>query len=264
MKKNITIIGLVVLFLALIIGGFFFVKAKSQPAQDDQDQVQDGKTVEVPLADRPYVSLTPRADGKEFTLNISKIKDTDTIEYELVYLSQGLSRGVVGSIDVEGQSSIERDLLLGTCSKSVCKYDEGVEEGTLTLRFRGDVGSRKFTSDFHLQQNEKELSSMDEQFKISGQFSQTAYYLTMGTIGLPDEVEGEVLAGPYGVFTAASSTVKNATLTFSLESLSEGFQVLAWNGKAWVQQEDFQVEDQTISGSIDSLDIFVLTAPATP
>ena len=264
MKKIAAIIGLVILLLALIIGGIFFLKSRSNRNQEDQDQVKNEKTVEVPLVDRPYATLTPRTDGKEFTLNISNIKETDTIEYELVYLSQGLSRGVVGSIEVEGKSSIERDLLLGTCSKNVCKYDEGVEEGTLTLRFRGDAGNRKFVSDFHLQQNEKELSSVDEQFKVAGSFTTGAYYITMETIGLPGEIDGEVTAGPYGIFTSGSDAVKTATLTFTLETLPENVQVLAWDGKAWVQQEDFEIDSQSIGGSISNLGSFVLITPNTP
>jgi hypothetical protein len=202
MKKNLTIALIVIAVLLIAVGAIFIMRGKRVTETSNNNQQNQQETVETPLEERPFVSLTPRADGKEFTLDITRIKNTQTIEYEMVYESQGLSRGVIGSVDLNGEDKIERKLLLGSCSKNVCKYDEGVEQGTLTLRFRGPEGTEKFTSDFRLQQGGEELTSIDGKFKLAGKFSAATFYLTMLTIGLPEKVESKIVGGPYGIFTA--------------------------------------------------------------
>lgn len=232
MKKilPIIIVGIVVFFL--VVGGFLITRSKKALPPSTIKPAEE-TLLETPLEERPYVSLTPRSDGREFTLDISRIKNTQTIEYELVYLSQGLSRGVIGSLDLKGETSISRKLLLGTCSRDVCKYDEGVTEGTLTLRFRGADGVRKFVSDFHLQKGDKELNSIDGKFKFTGKFSPGAFYITMPTGGLPGPVEGEVIAGPYGIFTSGPTTVKEGRVSF--EGLDSSVKIYSWTGKTWAE-----------------------------
>ena len=177
MKKRLTII-LIIIGVFLIVGGIFLIKARNKDQNTDESQQDQKKTLETPLEDRPYVALIPRADGKEFTLEISRIKNAKTIEYELVYESQGLSRGVIGSVELSsGEAEVSRKLLLGTCSRDVCKYDEGVEQGNLTLRFRGTEGTRKFETSFHLQQGGKELTSMDNNFNLTGKLKLFSGYI---------------------------------------------------------------------------------------
>lgn len=258
MKKKYFLIALAIVALAL---GGFLIWRKGRIAEEASPSQPEGALLETPLEERPYVTMMPRADGKEFTLEISRIKNAKTIEYELVYLSQGLSRGVIGSITLkEGEEAVSRKLLLGTCSRNVCKYDEGVEEGTLTLRFRGAEGTRKFISEFHLQQGDKELTSTDGNFSLEGSFS-TAFYLTISTIGLPKEIEGKVIGGPYGVFTAGSKSVRNGEVTLKLDEENDSAQLFSWTGKAWQEIKDTEIEGKTVSASVTSLATFVVTAP---
>lgn len=242
MKKVLPII-VVVLVSLLGIGGFWVLKSKKTSIPPISVLSPEEKTVEVPLEERPYVVLIPRADGREFTMEISNIKDAKTIEYELVYLSQGLSRGVVGAVDLAGETKISRKLLLGTCSRNVCKYDEGIEEGTLTLRLRGPEGTRKFSADFYLQKGTKELTTVDEKFKFIGKLPVTTYYLTMSTIGLPGPIEGEVVGGPYGIFTSGTATIKGGQISFGgLNSLAK---IYSWTGKNWQQMKTAEAPELT-------------------
>ena len=258
MKKNLTIILVLIAILAVVVGVFLVIRGRNRNKIVDKE-VQEPTTLETPLVDRPFVVLIPRADGKEFTMEISRIKNTKTIEYELVYLSQGLSRGVIGSIETNGETNVSRKMLLGSCSKDVCKYDEGVEEGTLTLRFRGTDGVRKFTADFHLQQGKQDLVSMDGKFKLNGKFSSTTYYLTMSTIGLPEEITAKVVGGPYGIFTAGSSTVKNVSLTLGLNEQLDTAKLLLFNGKSSIEQTGVKIDNGNLIGTVNSLGTFFAT-----
>lgn len=257
MKKNLPIIVGVVIFVLLLAGTFIWWRGKRARETQVPSPTPEGVLVETPLKERPFVTLTPRTDGREFTLEISRIKNTKTIEYELVYLTQGLSRGVIGTIDLKGETTISRKLLLGTCSRGVCKYDEDVTEGTLTLRFRSPEGTRKFVSDFHLQQGGKELTSIDGNFKLEGKLSLGTFYLTMPTIGLPQDFEGETIGGPYGVFTVGSKVIKNGKETLTLSEETPSVKLYVWTGRVWEEIEKVEIEDKEISAEIDSLGVFI-------
>lgn len=263
MKKNWWIFLLVFSTLLLLGGIFFLIKRASPKKGGTPTPTPEGVLIETTLAERPYVTLTPRADGRELKLSISRIKNAQTIEYELVYLSRGLSRGVIGTINLSsGQTSYVKDLLLGTCSKNVCKYDEDVSEGTLTLRFRSQEGVRKFITDFHLQQADDELTSMDGNFKIEGKTSTGSYYLTMSTVGLPGEPEGTIVSGIYGVFSSSGQTLKNAQITLALTESAATASLYSWQNKAWQEEKTgFETDGESVSAIINTLTTFVAVTP---
>jgi hypothetical protein len=159
MKKNLMIVVVVAGIILLIVGGLFlFSRGKTGITSVKITPTPEPVSVEIPAEDLPTVRIIPRADKKEITLEIKEIKNADSIEYELSYLSKGLSRGVVGTIELKGETSITRQILLGTCSKNVCKYDEGVTGGSLLLRLRGASGVTKITADFDLSTSSKGLT----------------------------------------------------------------------------------------------------------
>lgn len=214
MKKYFIVGAIVIVGLIVLAGGAFFIlKNKEKPEVVPTPKVNN-QVIETSIGERPFVSLTPRADGRELTLEISRIKNAETIEYELTYLAGDLSRGVIGTITPQGDTMVSRKLLLGSCSKNMCKYDENVEQGTLTLKFRAADGVRKFTSDFHLQNGVKELSLNDGSFKLESLATLNSYYITMSTIGLPGDVKFVEL-GPYGIFTSGSSLISGAKVSFA-------------------------------------------------
>jgi len=158
--KKITAIILVV-FLGLgIIGGLFFLVFKNKKASSSLKPTPTPQQImeELPAEELPLVWVIPSADKHEVTLEIKNIKNATSLEYELTYLSKEIPRGVVGTVNLkEGETSITRKILLGTCSRNVCKYDEGVTGGTLTLRLRGPEGLIKVTGDFDLQSKNRQI-----------------------------------------------------------------------------------------------------------
>ncbi len=162
MKKNIEVILVVLISLAAVIAVVsLLAKNKSSLSTSKVTPTPEQITKELSSEELPTVRLIPRADKHELTLEIKDIKNADSIEYELTYLSKGLSRGVVGTINLNKETSITRKILLGTCSRNVCKYDEGITDGMLTLRLRGPEGVVKITADF-------DLSSQNYQLNLKG------------------------------------------------------------------------------------------------
>ncbi|MBN1169199.1 hypothetical protein JXA63_04895 [Candidatus Woesebacteria bacterium] len=132
MKTNKLIPLIAVLALVLGVVGFFLLR--------------NGGNVSV--------TLTPSDDGHWLKLDVSGIsQNADKMEYELIYnLPDGRVQGVPGSIELEGESKVERDILLGTESSGNYYYDEGVESGTLTLRlFKNDDLFQENTKDWILE-----------------------------------------------------------------------------------------------------------------
>lgn len=196
-----------ILFLVgviVLIGVFVVLKRGSNKQETSEDE---GSLIEVSLSDRPLTSLTPSSDGHWLKLKIEKIKiSASSLDYELLYsLPDGRTQGVPGTINLKGETSIERDLLLGSESSGKFRYDEGVEEGTLTLRFRNDKGKliTKFSTKFHLESGVKSLSSIDGKFSFElAKTASKVFFVTMETFGIPEEAPVSVKTGPLGVFAS--------------------------------------------------------------
>lgn len=227
----------VILFLVgagVLVGVYFFVikGGGDKVGTDDETTLQ-----EVSLNARPVTSLTPSDDGHWLKLEITKIVlDAASLDYELLYkLPDGRTQGVPGTIKLEG-GDIERDLLLGSESSGNFRYDEGVEEGTLTLRFRNDKGKliAKFAGQFHLQSDVLSLTSIDGVFSYSLDEPSDAYFVTMETFGVP-ETPSNVSTGPYGIFSSSSEAHPG--------EVKLNGKISRWNDSEWKALEGVRSSD---------------------
>lgn len=261
MKKNLLIVG--VLIVILLLGGFFLWSRKEGVRPEAvPTPTPEGRLIETTLEERPYVTLTPSQDGHWLTLSIEGIKDEKTLEYELIYnTASGVTQGSTNTVELEGESSYTKKILLGTESRGHYRYDEGVTQGTLTLRFRSSEGVRKFISEFHLQQGDAKLTSIDDNFSFSGKFPPTTFYLTMSTVGLPGEIEGKVVGGPYGTFTIGGETIKNGTVTLAMSEENPTAKLFSWTGTVWQEEnKGFEIDGKIVSAQVDKLTTFIAVA----
>jgi hypothetical protein len=202
MKKYLPFILLGAGVLVIVIA-FVFVKFrhKNEIPVDEEEAV-----AEIPFDKRPYASLTPTEDGHYLNLEVSNVTlDAATMEYELLYKTQnGLTQGVPGEFELKGQISYTADLLLGSESSGKFRYDEGVKEGTISLKFRNDKGKLvgKLLGEFRLYSGEDVLASADNKFEFDLSDYDEQYFVVMDTFGLPKSYDGSVSAGPVGVFAS--------------------------------------------------------------
>lgn len=204
MKKFLPLILLGVGILVLILV-FVLIKNKKTALVVDDSSV----LAEVLFKDRPFANLTPTSDGHYINLKIDKITlpKAVSLDYELLYeLPDGRTQGVPGTVDLKGEKSFERKLLLGSESNGKFRYDEGVKEGSLTVRLRDSKGKllAKFSTKWHLQSVDQELTSIDENFTYKlDKKPKGIYFVTMETFGLMDMSVTEVASGPYGIFSSS-------------------------------------------------------------
>lgn len=237
MKK---FLPLILLFLGIAVLGVVFFVVKGGKSKDDQSKPKEEVAlIDLSIDERPVVSLTPTSDGHYLNMKVEKIGfNPFSLDYELVYqVPGGVQQGVPGSVTLSGLDEFEAELLLGSESSGKFRYDEGVEEGKLTLSFRNEDGQLliRFTTEFHLQSGTDLITSPDGMFTYQLEEESDEYFVTMNTVGLPEDYSGSLKDGPYGVFSSSEDDLPG---TISIEG-----QVYYWGGDSWESLENNESSD---------------------
>lgn len=280
------------IILILVLGGlglsgwFGIQKFISKPA---------GPVEEVDLAfdaEGPYAALFPRRDGNALVLNLKRTSSYDSISYELAYTSNpdetiikgnkisddgegnsvsgSIDRGVVGNIDTkEKKGEYEQEILFGTCSKNVCKYDKGVENGTLTLHIKkGDKAFRMVTQ-WHLQKPDVALGSLTSGdghliYKVEGdrqELSNIGFSIINDLTGVPKLPSGKEVSGKvYSLNVPIAKTLSGGEVSMELaENPPDGAKIYRYENE-W-KELDTKAEGSKLSAKADGAGIFaVLTS----
>ncbi len=244
MRKYLELVLLLLGIISIVVV-LFFVNKKNTP--EVQNQEEESALLDVPLKDRPFVSLTPTSDGHYLKLRIENMsKLGSSLDYELLYeTKEKVTQGVPGTVDIKDKSFFETDLLLGSESSGKFRYDEGVEVGKLTLKFRNAEGKllSKFETEFHMQKGVDTLTSIDGvlKIKLSKSSPKGTYFVTMQTVGLPSFNPANIVSGPYGIFASGRFQVEN-------EVLESGAEIYRWDeeSKSWSKDPISKTLDKLI------------------
>lgn len=205
-SKSTTIILLTVLAIIITV---FLIKKSNNNQPDVAENIKKSLPINtIAVIDRPYISLSPDSSGRNLTLYIDNLDTKDKFEYELVYAATDKQEGVFGRINFASQVlPVEKKLLLGSKSAGgAVTYHEGVTGGSITVTY--DTIKLKESFNFlRFDSSDPVASSKDTRFQV--EFTPTSLVknsviVVMKTFGLPAEVDSEILAGPYGYFTAST------------------------------------------------------------
>ena len=270
MKK---IAGFLLVILFCLLGCSLFRK-NTGPVEEIKKRTPAPRQTTLKFSEKsPYVYLVPRPDGHAFNLYVSRFGEARHLEYELTYKTGTQLQGAIGRFELKGDTVRPEEVLLGTCSKGVCKYDEDVSEGTLTLKFLyKDIREEKiWESDFHFQEigvRGGKISSKDGKFTLdipSDSLSQSTFVLTMPLLGLPEPIGKKIEGVPYGVFATPGLKMKNGVVSFLFFSLPENFESLSifgWGGEKWVEYKTTaNLAKKTLSATVGQASIFAVAAP---
>lgn len=243
MKNRNLIIALSIAALAGVI--FFFLrKPKTETTAENPKASLPINTI--PVTDRPFVILTPDSSGRNITITLDNTTLDELIEYELVYSAGDKQEGAFGRINLATETQpVEKKLLLGSQSGGgKITYHEGVTGGSLTITYE-DIRLKENFNFLHYDSDKKSYSSVDSRFQVSfsdKDLKDNAVIIMMKSFGLPDELEGEILAGPYAVLTASGAYPEIATILLSQESLGEGINpsVFGFTEGEWVKLDSTQ------------------------
>lgn len=267
MKKNLPLILTLGFGLLVIVIGIVFLFRLVGTASKTRERGVPEKILEVPdISERPYVTFSPRGDGRAIVVRMAKIPRGAQIDYEITYLTEGVTQGIVGQVGLEeGQDIYEREHILGTCSRNVCKYDKNVETGRWNAKI--DLPDRIYEigSEWHLKRLSSGKAELKDKFTVSlpqGTFPKATYTFVHETQGLPSRLpNGTTLKyGPYH-FSASEKLNKNAVLQIAVEPMTTGVDsspdILQWDGSSW-KNLGGELKDGVLSVSIDSTGTFVV------
>lgn len=266
-KLNLILIGIVVL---LIVGGFFAYQ-RFAASKASQEVVEE---IDLPFdPEGPYALLLPRRDGNALLLNIKRTASYDEISYELAYSAEGIDRGVMGSIDTKSRKGeYEQEILFGTCSKNVCKYDKDVENGTLTLRIRKGNQAYRMITQWHLQKPDIALGVLTSgdnhlTYRIGssgGDLSLLKFTIINDLSGAPKLPDGKTVVGKvYGINTPEAKSLPGGSVTIELaenppsESKIARFDEIK---NKWVEFET-KTSGSTLTSTTDGGGVFTVLTP---
>ena|SRR3989344_1191155 len=93
--------------------------------------------------ERVGISVRFRGDRRAIIVNFSNLTSARSVGYTLSYNTRGTTQGAGGSIDPSTTgASASRELLLGTCSHGVCRYDTGLTNTRLVVTYTLNNGKR--------------------------------------------------------------------------------------------------------------------------
>lgn len=294
MKQKKTIILIIAILAVLLTGFLVFKNITSQ-----QNTVIE--EVDLPFdAEGPYAILYPRKDGNALVLSITRTASYDAISYEIAYTSlpedatlttagkkvspapktdEGdfiggvVDRGVKGDIDTKDKKGeYEQEILFGTCSKQVCKYDKGVENGTLTLHIKKGNKAFRMTTQWHLQKPDMALGLLTSgdghlSYKLDGDravLTRLDYSIVNDLTGLPKLPDGKkVLGKVYSLNVPIAKVLPSGTVTFELaDNPPAGARLNRFDASKskWVEV-DAKLEGSKFTGKSDSGGILAVLTP---
>jgi len=284
-KANKLTLGLIFLVIFIVVAGFFGYQ---------KFFVETGPIEEVDLtfdAEGPYALLIPRRDGNALILNLKRTATYDSISYELAYTADAdevvikgkkvddgesigsIDRGVVGEIDTkQKKGEYEQEILFGTCSKNVCKYDKGVENGTLTLHIRKGKKAYRMTTQWHIEKPDVSLGTLtsgDNHFTYSikasrEELSLIGYTIINNLTGSPKLPEGkEVSSKVYALNTPIAKDLMAGDIVLELsDNPWDGATLAMYSDKTGKWQElETKVMDNKLSAKAPGAGIFAVLVP---
>ncbi len=141
MKKTLSIFVLVFVLSAL---GTSLVSAKKL-----LPFLRKGAGVTTSTSSQVVSSVKFRGDRLGIIVTLGGLQAAYKVNYFLSYQTKGTTQGASGSITDTGVGSVTRDIIFGSCSKGVCRYDSGISNAKFVITIYLNSG-RKIVRSYKL------------------------------------------------------------------------------------------------------------------
>lgn len=247
---------IVLVFVPFLLSGCGLLKRKTVEDEPRAPITLNEPVNVISVAERPYLRLTPTADGKRLVVQIDTLPLPAKLGlYEIEYQAGTLLRGVSGSIDLEEATlPVSSTVDMGTCSTGgTCSYDKGVTGGTLEVQFSADPNFAVRTDWRYLEGATAKglFASRDTKFQMNAGklLDKTAYVIISETSGLPGPVDKTLASDPYGVFASSTLPSGEVEVSIRVDASLANASILSWDGSAW-QTHTAIVKDSKASATV--------------
>lgn len=261
-NKKVLVIALL-LIIAIVTGVVLFVKNKKTAAPvattATKKKVQSPVNV-IAVADRPYISLEPSADGHYITTNVIEVKKTATqLDYEMEYQTGSMLQGFGGLIKLDKLPVSDKKLFGSQSAGGAITYHEDIKGGNLLAQFTGteSYAVKSAWRYFANSDQASEFSSQDTKFTVGNQeLSKYSYIVIYNSPGYPAGLKGETISDPYVVRAEKSLKTISSNFAVSIRSSEEG-QIMGYDGAKW-QKMDSEYSDGAVKTSGPIMDLYIL------
>jgi len=142
-KQLVIALGVVLLVIILGVGGFLVLGSRNKSASVAKNAPNFVSSQDAPVATIAPEALgftlamatTGQSAGHAIDVTVSNLTGLKSIDYEFTYMYSGdLNQGGFGHFDIKsGQSNVKQEIILGTCSSGVCRYDANPSHFKITL-----------------------------------------------------------------------------------------------------------------------------------
>lgn len=279
-KKKYAVAALSFVVIAAAVYFLFIFQAGPKELKRGEQEGELKDISEIQLKDKPYITLTPTADGAEIIISIENMSYFDNIEYDLTYNADNpqkpgekIPRGSTNSGGINTKDEkFKTSLLLGTASRGVRSPDRGIVDGKLTLRlFKGDAVYESETewNLFEIGSAKTTITLQQEQIKLEvpQTLGKTYWVILADTVGIPPSFDKDVttiIPPVFGTFSIAPKFSKSLSLSLKLEGITENSQIHIFSAQdnKWerVDSPKFDSATGTISTAVTSFATFVVTS----
>lgn len=91
-------------------------------------------------------SVKFRGDRRAVIVSFSNLSIASNVSYTLSYQTRGTTQGATGTINSASGDGASRELLFGTCSHGVCRYDSGITNAKFTVTTMLKTGKKVIKS----------------------------------------------------------------------------------------------------------------------
>lgn len=224
---------------------------------------------EIEVAQRPYIQLTPQADGRNLTISVLEVKKSaDLMEYELEYQAGSTSQGEFNTIDLATLPA-SNNAFFGSCSAGgACTYHEDIKGGSLLGRF---ISNTENGESYALKQDwryfdttaaQTQVASRDAQFQLEASaIANQRFIVVYNTPGFPGDISefGELASDIYSLRgnTAFTGTGELSIRAHEATSEERPLTILGFNGTEWVAFETTS-DGRMASAEVDLVEAYLV------
>ncbi|MDO8269268.1 MAG: hypothetical protein Q7T54_01190 [Candidatus Levybacteria bacterium] len=152
LQNKIALLGIGAVVIVVGIAIFIFVQnSKKASVVEGPEETVEEQAIQMSPEDIG-LKLTANSNNTEVTMEITDVSKFNSFEYEMNYDAEidgeMVPRGAIGSGDVEvGETTIRKEITIGTCSSGKCKYDTGVAKVSFVIRLNLKDGQTGIVKD---------------------------------------------------------------------------------------------------------------------